>query len=174
MSQHKTIEEVRASKAHSTFQLDKKQATDMYNTACQDFCSHLRYLVNTLWLKNQRDDDICDLKRRVGIATNSNPVTIIKLAGPYFFKYRESLSNRKVDFFLNKDYKEEVEELATQQNISVELKSAGEVIAKIKDTWKSFNEQEKHIILTKSVEMLSQYARFLTASKRLIELGGDN
>ena len=174
MSQQRSVEEMRAAKAHTAYQLDKKQATELYNTSCQDFCSHLRFMVNTLWLKNQRDDDISDLKRRVGIATTSNPVTIIKLAGPYFFKYRESLSQRKVDFFLGKDYKEEVEELATQQNISVELKSAGEVINKIKDTWKTFNEQEKHIILTKSVEMLSQYARFLTASKRLTELGGDN
>jgi hypothetical protein len=164
---NRTTGEIRSEHSLLKTQQNKRELMDILGKSSQDFCGHLKFLINTLWLKNQRDDDIIDLKRRVGIATSTNPMMIIKMAGPYFFKYRVSLSKRQADFFLDKDFKDDVREVAVELEMTDEINTAHEVIKKVKKTWTSFNDPEKNILLTKAIEMLGFYAKFLMATKQL-------
>ncbi len=166
--------QLRADHNRTVMQNTKKDLVETLGRTSQDFCAHSRFMMNMLWLRNQKNEDITDLKRRITIATNSNPVTIIEIAGPQFFKYRESLKARQVDFFLNKEYMDEIKEVQTVHDVKGDTSSADEVIKTIKTTFSSFKDAEKTIILNKAIEMLSFYTQYLIATKKLAEFKESN
>jgi hypothetical protein len=162
-----TPNEIRVEHNRKAAQLSKKQLMEQLSESSQSFCSNLRFLINMLWLKNKGDEDICSLKSRVTMATNSNPMTIIEIAGPHFFKYRESLTARKINFFIDQDFVNDVKEAQKVHDIKGDSSSAGEVIKIIKNTFKSFKEAEQTAIMNKAIDMLTAYSKYLIATKQL-------
>lgn len=162
-------QQLRMDHNRANMQKTKRELIDMRGKACQDFCGHLRRLTNMLWSRNKDNDDINSIKRRLNIATNSNPMTIIEIAGPQFFAFRESLTARKIDFFIERDFEQDVYKVQKTHEIEGDSSSANEVINVIKSTFISFSEAEKTIILNTAIDMLSCYARYLVCTKKLNE-----
>ena len=148
-------------------QKSKKELMEELSKNSVEFCNTLKFLVNMLWNCNKDNGDITALKEKLKIAASSNPISIIEIGGPQFFKYRDSLREKKLDFFLDKDFSEDVEATKREHGISGDTSSATEVITIIKTTFNSFNDNEKTIIVDKAYEMLKNYIRYLSAAKAL-------
>jgi hypothetical protein len=151
----------------SKMQKSKQELMNELGKNSTEFCNNLKFLVNMLWNCNKDNGDITALKERLKIAARTNPITIIEIGGPQFFKYRESLRAKKLDFFLDKDFSEDVEATKREHGISGDTSSATEVIQIIKTTFSTFKDNEKTIIVDKAYEMLQTYIRYLMAAKAL-------
>lgn len=163
----KPNENIRKDIMHRREQGNRKELKDTMETNAVQFCANLRFLMNNLCSKNPKDDDLIDLKRRLNLATTSNPRTIIEIAGPYFFKYRKSIASGNMDKFVDGDYMDDVREAAQKNDIKGDVESVSDIIVKIKSTWKLFKPAEKQVTTTKIVEMLSFYAQYLMSQKKL-------
>lgn len=116
-------------------------------------------LFNLLHSKKKKDADIEKLKVVLMSVKNHIPNQIIELSGPHLWRYREEIYANKIEFFLTKDFNEEL------KNVKEDIDHAKRVIQVIKDLWGASNAQEQAFVKEKVREMLVIYANYLNCSR---------
>lgn len=116
-------------------------------------------LFTLLHSKKKKDADIEKLKTILVSLKNHTPNQIIELSGPHLWRYREEIYENKIEFFLTKDFKEEL------SAVKEDIDQAKRVIQVIKDLWVNSNAQEQAFVKEKVREMLVIYANYLKVCK---------
>ncbi len=170
--QHKDNARLRTERTLKKVQDMRKSLVNQKEESATKFCKNLRYLMNCLYLKNKKDDDILQMQERVRIATQTNPITVIQTAGPYFYKYRNQLAKRDMNFFLSPetDFRNDVAEANRTNGGDIDVDSTPEVVQKMRETWSQYSSPERNVIMQKAVEMLGYVAQYTKADKTLVSL----
>ena len=167
MSTRKTVSQEKsgvrnAEKSRKEIQKKRNEYRDIKSKAAEKFCSHLKYLINCLYVKNKRDDEVIQLRERLNIAARTNALLVIETAGPFFMQYRKEISGRNAEFFMNADFTGDI-----AKSTGNKVEETPEVVVKMRNTWSEYKQSEKEDILKKIAAMLKYVATFMKADKSL-------
>ena len=82
------------------------------------FNSHLEEFINDLCLVFPNDLDIKVTKTTVSTLVKLNPSKLIKVWNKHICKYSDQIAEGNLDYFLNKDYSEDIKGMEDSDNIS--------------------------------------------------------
>lgn len=126
------------------------------------FNSGIKKLINIIYNMYPTDNDLFMLKNRISFVSKSNPDALIKNAGPYLWDYRKQIQQANVKYFIQFDYEKKIQKKEVQ-GINI-----ANMVFKLKNCWKLFNDVERNEIIEIIQNMLSTYATFLSIQKRMI------
>jgi hypothetical protein len=143
-----------------------RHLTDTKEKSVVDFTSEMTFIVNAMFNKNKKDDDIIGIRDGYLIAKRENPECIIVQVGPYFWKYRDTISSGNLNPLLNSDFRDDI----SAQGYMPEVSSYDQiqaVMSKVKRTWHLFTPVEQETMKKKFKFMVSCYATYLGACKQI-------
>ena len=82
------------------------------------FNSHLEEFINDLCIVFPNDLDIKVTKTTVSTLVKLNPSKLIKVWNKHICKYSDQIAEGNLDYFLNKDYSEDIKGMEDADNIS--------------------------------------------------------
>jgi hypothetical protein len=141
-----------------------KELVATQDKCIKNFCRTLQGIVKSMHNKNKQDMDLAEMREHLSIGVKDAPLEIFKKAGSHIWKYREDIYNSNVDEFLKKDYSEEIAEEVSDEK---EVKKAHDLIAKIKRTWRFFNNGEKEDMIERCQNLVRQYAIYEDAARKI-------
>ena len=114
----------------------KEECVNIFNTKLREFISDLIRVY-------PEDEDLKKFKTSINMLLVMSDSQIIKLYNEYVFsKYQTQILNKDEEFFMNHDYKDEV------NNIEESYEFTEKLINKIKSYWSTMTEDNKKIVWT--------------------------
>ncbi len=102
-----------------------------------------------------------DLKKRISLLINENPLMVIDTLGPYLLEYAEQIKAHSGEFFINKDFTDEV---------SVDSADEKEQILKlvriIKKIYANSSITEREFVNDSMEDLLISYCRYLIEKRQ--------
>lgn len=151
-----------------------KQFIKIIDKSVTDFTSEMTFIVNAMHNKNKQDDDLTEIRDGYMTARRENPDCIIIHVGPYFWKYRETINSGDLNPLLDSDFKDEREEIQGTLPENSKFDKVSVIMGKIKRTWHLFTPLEQETLKKKFKLMVSHYATFVGACKKMKELNPTN
>jgi hypothetical protein len=139
-----------------------KSAQDSIN----NFNKSLSFLVNAIFSKNKKDNDILRLKDQLSVAQKVSSMTVIEKVGPYIYDHADIIQNKRVSALLNKDFSGEMQTAYTKAGMVLDgdQKDQGmNLISICKKTWHTFSPQEQGVIWNHLQTLLKSYCGYLLA-----------
>jgi len=122
-----------------------------------EFNSIIKKLILELSILYPSDTTIRQIKKRIFLIIDIDPIRIIDIVGPYLYKYREKIYAGDSDFFTKNDYDAELNYAEDIEKANI----AAYIIQKVKIAWvkSDFDQKEsyKNIIQT----LLDIYLEYL-------------
>ena len=144
------------SAANSGYAVSALPATDLI-TLIEEFNRIFKHLACDLATKYPTDATIDRIKKRIILAVNINPISIIDIVGPYFFTYRTQVYSGDEKFFIENDY-----DTKLLPNIDAEKADLiSYIIPKVKQAWRasSISERDDYVMTIQS--LLDVYIEYL-------------
>jgi len=146
-------------------QKNKVKYTTAKDTAMKEYNQKITYLVNCIYMKRKRDDDIAQIKERISLLRTTDPIMLIERSGPLLVKYKDQILKGDVKFFMDNDFQEDIDEQSSQHGDTGH--NPHELMLKIKETWGHFNPAEHNIIIQTVQIMLQKFAQYLFNDREL-------
>ena len=143
-----------------------KTPEDFRDNAAKAFNNAFRTVTDMLISKHPKDYDLADMREKLVLVMIEMPIMVVEVSGPYVWTYRELIRQRNIEELIKNDYATEVTELAKSKNPKV-VDTTNAIITKVKDTWPKFTEPEREVVADKFVKLLTSYASFLGACRKL-------
>jgi hypothetical protein len=124
--------------------------------------SSIRFLVR-IYHSKVNSDTSYRAQKTLNTVISTDPTYLIKVLGPYLFKYAEPISTSNVDFLLENDYTEEVNNEASGRDVD----AATAAITMIKKLLRESDDDEREVIMEKVSSMLSDYCEYEMAMESL-------
>ena len=105
------------------------------------------------------DDVIIRAKKRTSLAIDQFPTWVISEVGMHLFKYYEQIERKDVNFFLENNYDREMSKTVKENPDTAKLSAY--LIPKIKETWRSLNNDKRTIYYKNVFMLLTHYVEFL-------------
>jgi len=147
-----------------------KQALNTKDISVTEFTKEMTFVVNSMHARNKKDEDITEIRDGYMIAKKENPECIIMQAGPYFWKYRETIKEGNANALLKNDFKDEITEVQGTLPDYSGFDKVQPVMNKIKRTWNLLTPIEQDIMKKKFNKMVAHYATYVGACKHIREL----
>ena len=151
-------------------QTSRKDTIKIMDKAISDFVNEMTFVVNAMFEKNKKDNDIIEIRDGYMVAKRENPDCILKLVGPYFWKYRADITSGKMNDLLKNDYKDDIMEAQGSLVDTSNFDKIQSIMSKIKRTWHLFTIHEQEILKGKFIKMVSIYATYVGGCKYLEKL----
>lgn len=146
------------------------------------FNNKVSLLLNKLHSKNKDDDNINTMLETYRIAKRAVPAEIIKMFGPYLWKYRAKICGTDNDgvpdvkYFLNGKFDDDIDTFKANKAMKAgkfvdkipersKLSKSYIIMDTIKATWFKFTEEEQKQIITYCIDLVSLYATYLSITK---------
>lgn len=146
----------------------KKQLRDSMEGAQKLYNSNLMALMKIAKSKCPEDDNVAKIQETLSSVLALDKTLVIIESGPYIWKYRESISKRDVKFFLDNDFKSDVDTVLhgkKKQEFSGD--EISQLMKSLKSTFKSMTKPEQEVVWTHTSNLLTAYAQYLGAEKKL-------
>ena len=105
------------------------------------------------------DDVIIRAKKRTSLAIDQFPTWVINEVGMQLFKYYEQIERKDVKFFLENNYDREMSKTVKESPDTAKLSEY--LIPKIKETWRSLNDNKRTAYYKNVFMLLTHYVEFL-------------
>lgn len=139
--------------------------------AVSNFANNMSKIIQAVKEKQKQNIDIIKIQDMFSVARRETPEMIVQMAGPYIWKYREQISTGNVDFFLANNFEEDIIEANGKKEIAEisEFENTALLMQCAKRTWHMFIPAEKQNIIKLIKSLLQEYAKYISACKRLSE-----
>lgn len=127
------------------------------------FLDGISFIINAMYLKNQNDWVIADIKRYLGIARREIPIMVFEAVGPYLWRYRAQIIENNIDSLLNDDFYDILNDSLTGSPKT--LNDAIKTRDNFKKTWIDFSIKEKNELNKIGKRILSNYANYIKLTK---------
>ena len=105
------------------------------------------------------DDVIIRAKKRTSLAIDQFPTWVISEVGMHLFKYYEQIERKDVNFFLENNYDREMTRTVKDNPDTAKLSEY--LIPKIKETWRSLDNNKRTVYYKNVFLLLTHYVEFL-------------
>ena len=105
------------------------------------------------------DDVIIRAKKRTSLAIDQFPTWVINEVGMQLFKYYEQIERKDVQFFLENNYDREMSKTVKESPDTAKLSEY--LIPKIKETWRSLDNNKRTVYYKNVFMLLTHYVEFL-------------
>jgi hypothetical protein len=137
----------------------------------KSFLSDISFIIEAVYSKNKTDSDMLEIRDKFAVARRENPSGLVEIAGPYIWKYREQIKNEQVNFFLDRDFFEDIKEAKQTKGEEIvemtEFEDVPVIMDKVKKTWVMFQKPEQQTLIKKVQSMLQHYCRYISVSREL-------
>ena len=117
----------------------------------------LKKLTGELVTRYPSDPLVNRAKKRIMLGIDVNPVGMIKIAGPYLYKYREQIYSNDSAFFVENEYDEDLKHTSEQGLTDL----VSYIIPRVKDAWRESGEDDKATLTAAVVELMDTYLEYL-------------
>ncbi len=122
-----------------------------------EFNSTLKRLTVDLVTRYPDDPKIARAQKRINLAIDASPVTIIEIVGPYLWKYRKEICTGQAEFFMTNDYDTELQESEDAEKADI----AAYIIPKVKDAWRAAKQPERDAYTETVQDLLDSYMEYV-------------
>jgi hypothetical protein len=144
--------------------MSRKELIAKQDAAVKDFCRTLSAIAKSMHNKNKADTDLSELREHLSVAIKDVPLDIFLEAGKHVWDNRKDIFAGSIEGFLKNDYKKEITGYVKDES---EQEYYGQMVAKIKRTWRFFNTDEKAEMIKKVQNLVKQYAIYEAAKREL-------
>lgn len=150
-------------------QKNRTALTNSQDKSVTNFISNLNVILNAVYQKNKKDDDMNSLRDKFNVVRKENPNGLVEMAGPSIWKYREKIKDENVNFFLNNSFEEDIKEAQEKASVAEisEFEDVPVLLNKAKRAWHSFTLIEQQTIIKTIKTILQSYATYLSTCKEL-------
>lgn len=151
--------------------MSKEELQAEQDKQVKDFNAALAFMIRCVVDKNKKDEDIKDINDKFLAVKRENPSIVVIHGGPRVWKYREEIKKGEINFFLDNNFEDDVEEV--QKEVQDEIPEAAdtkkvmEIMTKIKLSWHRFNKEEQEEIMKRAKKLVKTYAAYLATDKQL-------
>lgn len=126
------------------------------------FNKKLKGIIKFLSEKRPGDAEAYRLQKRLSTATSIDHSVLIKVSGPFLYAFKQEIVSGSADFFMSGDLLDNDRVKETQKQVQTEdsndnKKIARDMINKIREIFKSFDDDEKECIIIEVQNMLKSY-----------------
>jgi hypothetical protein len=150
--------------------LSRRDIINMRDTSMSKFNADLTSIVNAVYSKNKKDDEIISIKDKLSIARKENPVGLIEIAGPHIWKYREQIERENISFFIRNNFENDIIEASKEIAEITEFEKTSVLLDKAKSVWHMLLKEEQIHMIKLIKSLLQHYSTYLSASKKLKEI----
>jgi hypothetical protein len=149
--------------------ISRKDVLNMKESKMASFISNLNSVVDAVYQKNKKDNDMQAIKDKFDVVRKENPIGLVEMAGPYIWKYREKIKNENTSFFLNNSFEEDIQKAREDSQLAeiTEYEDVPVLLNKIKRTWHSFMPAEQQILIKKIQALLADYVGYISSCRAL-------
>lgn len=147
--------------------MNNQKALQEKEKAITEFANIASTIINAIYELNRKDIYILEIKDKYAIIRREQPQIIIKIVGPYLWKYRENIKTGNLDILLKNDFNDE--KIEAQELIHDSIDKINNIIESFKNSWLLFSPFERDIIKKKLQKLLAYYSGYLIACKNCIE-----
>lgn len=139
-----------------------------------EYNKELGQLISTINKLLPNDLDVERMKKQLLLAKTADEEVLIRLSGPYLYKYQNPILESKDIFFLDPfsvdTTKLSKEDVALIESMKVDLKTAKPevmiIINKIRILYAKFSKEEKSVVKRGVLKMLEAYIQYLIIDKQ--------
>lgn len=150
---------------------EKRECHTHKDSACKTYNARLNDLTSIAVEKNRSDDNVQIVRDTLRAAQAADATTVLIKTGPFVWKYREQISKRDENFFINNKFQSEIDEskrLVTKQDFNDDEITS--LMQSLKRTYHLMTMPEREVIWRHVIDMLKAYAQFLGCEKKLLEI----
>jgi len=136
--------------------------------AAAQFIKNLEVLINIIKMKSRKDVDIEDIESNF-IKAKQVPDEFIQKIGPYVWEYRENIAKQDSNFILITNFDDKIEHISAKAgNTDVDkISHFKQIIGKIRNIWRSTNDNEKAVLWRHLQNLNSYFASFVHIHKQI-------
>jgi hypothetical protein len=136
------------------------------DVSTKQFINDMIFVVDAVYQKNRKDLKFGEFRDKFSIARRENPNGLLEIVGPYLWKYKDDIISQNVKAFLDNDFVEDVESFRVSHP-NENLDTVHVFLNQCKQSWGQFLPREQDVLFKKIRNMLSQYAKYASATKAL-------
>jgi hypothetical protein len=122
----------------------------------ESFNSNVRLLANNLSAMFPNDAMVERIRKRIFVASDIDPLLIIRLSGPYLFRYEKEIYAQNSAFLLENDYDAEI-----KASVHKERQDAVcYLIPRVKEAVRTLPDADKKRYMSTIIDMLDNYVEF--------------
>ena len=151
---------------------EKNALRQTQDTAEKTFNRGILNLINIACDKNKKNSGLAATKELFRAINATEPSIIVTQAGPYFYKFRDSIRAKHESFFLNGDFSGEIAEqyAIDDDNETFSESEVLEILQAIKRTWHLLSVPEREVVWKHAVSILGSYAQVLICGQKILKI----
>jgi len=122
------------------------------------FVSTVKTLMADLSARYPHDPLVDRMKKRIALAADICPITLVEFVGSHLYPYRERIYGEDDSFFLDNAYEEEFERATDAEKVAI----ASHLVPKVKQAWRDATLDEREIYAELVQSLLDDYIEYLS------------
>jgi hypothetical protein len=124
----------------------------------EGFVASLKLLMADLCRRFPQDALVDRMRKRISLAADVCPTTLVELVGSHLYPYREQIYGENADFFLDSEFREEYARATDDEKVAI----AVHVVPKVKQAWREAGPEEREAYAEAVQGLLDDYIEYLS------------
>lgn len=122
------------------------------------FVATCKTLMTDLCARYPNDPLVDRMKKRIILAADICPITLVEFVGSHLYPYRERIYSEDASFFLENEYEAEFERATDAEKVAI----AAHLLPKVKQAWRDATPAEQEMYAELVQSLLDDYIEFLS------------